>query len=153
MRLQHSFQVDTTAKKIQQSGLWWLTLHKDCKTFVSQCDRCQRLGQPLHSTEMPLISVNLSLTFEIWSIDFIGPFPIPSKRTSARYIITIVKYVTKCAEAEPVDTCFSEIAAKFIYENIITQFGCPITLINDQVTHFINRTIKALIDQFQIDHR
>ena len=35
------FQVDTTAKKIQQSGLWWPTLNKDCKKFVSQCDRFQ----------------------------------------------------------------------------------------------------------------
>ena len=57
------FQVDTTAKKIQQSGLWWPTLHKDCKNFVSKCDRCQRLGQPLPSREMPLILVNPSLTF------------------------------------------------------------------------------------------
>ena len=38
------FQSDTTAKKIQQSGLWWPTLHKDCRKFVSQCDHCQRLG-------------------------------------------------------------------------------------------------------------
>ena len=29
------FQADTTAKKIQQLGLWWLTLYKDCKKFVS----------------------------------------------------------------------------------------------------------------------
>ena len=35
------FQADTTAKKIQQSGLWWPTLHKDCKKKFSQCDRCQ----------------------------------------------------------------------------------------------------------------
>ena len=27
------FQVDTTAKKIQQLGLWWPTLHKDCNFF------------------------------------------------------------------------------------------------------------------------
>ena len=67
---------------------------------------------------MPLISVNPSLTFEIWAIDFMGPFPIPTKRTGARYIITAVKYVTKWAEAKLVDTCSSEIAAKFIYENI-----------------------------------
>ena len=33
------FQENTTAKKIQQSGLWWSTLYKDCKKFVSQCDR------------------------------------------------------------------------------------------------------------------
>ena len=101
---------------------------------------------------MSLISVNPSLTFEIWAIDFIGPFLIPAKRIGARYIITVVEYVTKWVEEEPVDTCSSEIVAKFIYENIITRFGCPITLINDQGSHFINKTIKALIDQFKIDH-
>ena len=35
------FQVDTTAKKIQQPNLWWLRLYKDCKKFVIQCDGCQ----------------------------------------------------------------------------------------------------------------
>ena len=133
--------------------MWWPTLHKDCKNFVSQCDKCQWLGRPLPSTEMPLISVNPSLTFEIWAIDFIGPFPIPAKRTGARYIITAVEYVTKWAEAEPVDTFSSEIATNFIYENIITRFGCPITLISDQGSHFFNKTIKTLTYQFQIDHR
>ena len=93
------------------------------------------------------------MTFEIWAIDFIGPFPIPTKRIRARYIITAVEYVTKWAEAEPVDTCSNEIATKFIYENIITRFGCPITLISDQGSQFINKTIKALTDQFKIDHR
>ena len=91
---------------------------------------------------MPVISVNPNSTFEIWAINFIGPFHIPTKRTGARYIITTVEYVTKWAEAEPVDTCSSEIVAKFIYENIITIFGCPLTLISDQGTHFINKTIK-----------
>ena len=93
------FQADTSDKKIQQSRLWWLTLHKDFKKIVSKCDRCQRLGRPLPSTEMSLISVNPSLTFEIWAIDFIGPFPILAKRIGARYIITAVEYVTKWAEA------------------------------------------------------
>ena len=54
---------------------------------------------------MPLISVKPSLTFEIWAIDFTGPFPIPSKRIGARYIINGVEYVTKWEEAKPVDTC------------------------------------------------
>ena len=64
-----------------------------------------------------------------------------------------MEYVTKWVEAEPVDTCSSEIATKFIYENIITRFGCPLTLISDQGTHFINTTIKTLTNKFQIDHR
>ena len=93
------------------------------------------------------------MTFEISAIDFIGPFSILAKRTGARYIITAVEYVTKWAKAEPVDTCSTEITAKFIYKNIITRFGWPITLISDQGSHFINKTIKALTDQFKIDHR
>ena len=35
------FQADTTAKKIQQSGLWWPILHKDYKKFVIHYDQCQ----------------------------------------------------------------------------------------------------------------
>ena len=93
------------------------------------------------------------MKFEIWAIDFIGPFPIPTKRTGARYIINVVEYVTKWAEAEPVNTCSNEIDAKFIYENIITRFGCPLSLISDQGSHLINKTIKAPTDQFKIDHR
>ena len=57
---------------------------------------------------MPLISVNPSLTFEIWAVDFIGPFLVPAKRTCACYIITSVEYVTKWTEEEP----FKPILAK-----------------------------------------
>jgi hypothetical protein len=35
--------------------------------------------------------------------------------------------------------------AKFIYENIVTRFGYPIELINDQRTQFINSIIEVLL--------
>jgi len=89
------------------------------------------MGRPLKQNHMPLIPINPSRTFEMWAIDFVGPFSIPGRRTGARYIITAVEYVTKWAEAEAVKTCLSEIAAKFIYENIIVRFGFPMTLISD----------------------
>lgn len=101
---------------------------------------------------MPLIPINPSRMFEIWAIDFVGPFSIPGQRTGARYIITAVEFVTKWAEAEAVDTCSSEVAAKFIYDNIIVRFGCPLTLISDQGTHFINKTIAVLTKEFNITH-
>ena len=84
------------------------------------------------------ISLNPSLTFEIWAIEFIGPFTVPARRTGAHYIITVVEYVTKWVEEEPVESCSSKVASKFIYENLITRFGCPLTLISDQGSHFIN---------------
>ena len=147
------FQSNMNAKNIQQSGLWLPTLYKDCPNFVSKCDHCQWLGRPFPSTKIPLILVNPSLTFEIWAIHFIGPFLVPVRITGSCYIITAVEYVTKWAEEEPVKTCSSEVAAKFIYESIITRFCYPMTLINDQGSHFINKKIASLTDQFKIKHR
>jgi hypothetical protein len=110
------------------------------------------MGRPLWKNEIHLHSVNPSLPFEIWAIDFVGPFPKREKNIWEKYIITTVEYLTKWAEAEPVKNCTKETTTKFIYENIVTRFNCPLTLINDQGTHFINGTIKVLLKKFLIDH-
>ena len=81
---------------------------------------------------MPLMSINHSLNFEIQAIYFVGPFPKPSHRIGTRYIITTIEYVTKWVEAKPIESCTKKVATKFIYENIMTRFGCPITLISDR---------------------
>jgi hypothetical protein len=109
--------------------------------------------KPLWKNEIPLHSVNPSLPFEIWAIDFVGPFPKREKISGEKYIITTVEYLTKWAEAEPVKNCTKETTAKFIYENIVTRLDCPLTIINDQGTHFINNTIEVLLKKFLIDHR
>ncbi len=38
--------------------------------------------------------------------------------------------------------------AKFLYEYILTRFGCPLTIVTYQGIHFINDTIKHLTKQF-----
>jgi hypothetical protein len=41
------YQADMTTWKILQVGLWWSTLHKDCRMKVKQCDICQLDGLTL----------------------------------------------------------------------------------------------------------
>jgi hypothetical protein len=36
----------------------------------------------------------------------------------------------------------------FLYEHIFIQFGCPLTINNDQGIHFCNNVIKYLTDHF-----
>jgi hypothetical protein len=44
------------------------------------------------------------------------------------------------------------IRAKFLYDCILTRFGCPLTIIINQGVHFINEAIKHLITHFLLKH-
>ena len=61
--------------------------------------------------------------------------------------------MTRWAEAKLVKDYSSETTVQFIFENIVTRFGCPIVLMCDQGLHFLNQTIKELIEEFQICHQ
>lgn len=64
---------------------------------------------------MLLNSIIPSLSFEIWGIEFIRPFPKGEKQTCLKYIIIEVEYVTKWEEEKPVVSRTKEVATKFIY--------------------------------------
>jgi transposase InsO family protein len=36
---------------------------------------------------------------------------------------------------------------------VISRFGCPIILMSDQGTHFINNTIRAMTEEFEVYHQ
>jgi hypothetical protein len=61
-----------------------------------------------------------------------------------QYILVATEYVTKWAEALATKTDDAKTVAEFLYENIITRFGCPKELVSDRGTHFINKTIELL---------
>lgn len=54
---------------------------------------------------------------------------------------------------QPVKNCSMPIATKFIFEYILSQFGCPKILMSDRDSHFFNETIATLLEDFQIYHR
>jgi hypothetical protein len=82
----------------------------------------------------------------------VGPINPPTKRKGARYIITATKYLTRCSEATPVKGCNIETTSHFLFEQVITRFGCPRILMSDQGTHFVNNTIKAMTEVFEVHH-
>ena len=91
--------------------------------------------------------------FEKWVVDFVGPINPLGKHTGARYIITVIEYLTRWAEARVVKDCSATTAARFIFDNIINMFGFPKTLMSDQGTHFINMTFEVLTEEFAVHHQ
>ena len=61
--------------------------------------------------------------------------------------------MTKWAKALATKIDDAKTVAKFIYENIITRFGCPKELVSDRGTHFVNDIIEQLTNKFLIKHR
>jgi transposase InsO family protein len=83
----------------------------------------------------------------------VGPINPPGKRTGERYIITVTEYLTRWVEAREVKDCSATTTALFIFDGIITGFGCTKILMSDQGTHFINKIVEALTEEFAVHHQ
>ena len=132
------------------SGFYWETLFKDAYIFCKNCDRCQRVGALSRRNEMPQNPVLICEIFDVWGIDFMGPFQSSCGFT---YILLAVAYVSKWVEAKATKTDDSKAVAGFIKANIFSRFGIPRAIISDQGSHFCNRTIEALLRKYGVHHR
>lgn len=80
------------ASKVLEAGFYWPSLFKDAREYVVQCDSCQRTGNISKRNEMPQNSILICDIFDVWGIDFMGPFP---SSHSFEYILVAVDYVSK----------------------------------------------------------
>ncbi|GKA29839.1 reverse transcriptase domain-containing protein [Tanacetum coccineum] len=90
-----------TARKVFDAGFYWPTIYKDAHELVKNCDSCQRQGKISQRDEMPQNSIQVCEIFDVWGIDFMGPFP--SSRGN-KYILVAVDYLSKWVEAKALPT-------------------------------------------------
>ncbi|CAN6581013.1 unnamed protein product [Malus baccata var. baccata] len=144
------FGTQRTALKVLECGFYWPTIFRDARTFCMSCDRCQRTGNIGPKQQMPQTPIFSVEIFDVWGIDFIGPFP-PS--FGFTYILLAVDYVSKWVEAKATRTNDSKVVADFVKTNIFARFGMPRVLISDGGSHFCNRTIEALLKKYKVTHK
>ena len=125
-----------TVAKVLQSGFFWLSLFKNAREFVLKCDHCQRTGNLSRCHEMPLTNIVEIELFDVWGINFMGPFPSSHRN---KYILVGVDYVSKWVEAIASLTNDAKVVTKFLRINIFTRFRTPRAIISDGGSHFCNR--------------
>jgi hypothetical protein len=86
---------------------------------------------------MPLISNLLSDIFDVWGIDFMGPFP---NSEGCEYFLVAIDYVPKWVEALPCRAANAMHSKKTFHEVIFLRYGVPRIVISDGGSHFIDRT-------------
>ena len=143
------FARDKTTQKILQSGFYWHTLFKDCFEWVKHCDACQRMGNLSRRNEMPLQGILVVKMFDVWGIDFMGPF---LSSFSNMYIFLVVYYVSKWVEATTCPRNDAITMIGFIQRNLLRIFGAPKTIISDKGSHFGNKVFAKLMSRYVIKH-
>ncbi|XP_057251835.1 uncharacterized protein LOC130591893 [Beta vulgaris subsp. vulgaris] len=125
-------------------------LQSDARVFCLSCDECQRTGNISKRQEMPQMGILEIEPFDVWGIDFMGPFP---SSCGNRYILVVVDYVTKWVEAVASITNDSKVVMKLFKKVIFPRFGVPRVLISDGGSHFHQRTFKALLKRYGVTHK
>jgi hypothetical protein len=132
----------TTTHKILRAGYYWPFLFLDVCTFVKSCDKCQRFTGKQQLKSLPLRPIVVNGPFQQWGLDLIGEIN-PSSTGQHKWILVATDYFTKWIEAIPTRIATHQVIMKFIYENILSIFGCPKRLVTDNATAF---KVDALVD-------
>ncbi|RVW19767.1 Transposon Ty3-I Gag-Pol polyprotein [Vitis vinifera] len=103
---------------------WLLEKFQDATLCAKGCDQCQRLGKLTRRNMMPLNPILIVDVFDVWGIDFMGPFPMSFGHS---YILVGVDYVSK--------------------------FGVPKAIISDGGTHFCNKPFETLLAKYGVKHK
>ena len=139
-----------TAAKVLQSGFYKPSLLKDADRFVSTCDKCQRMGSISKRDEPPLQTILEVELFDIWGMDFMGPFPSSFNNL---HILLAMDNVSKWVEAIPTPTNDARVVAKFLCNHIFTWFSTPRVLITNGGTHFCNKVVDSVLGKYSVRHR
>jgi hypothetical protein len=78
--------------------------------------------------------------FDVWGIDFMGPFKYSH---GYEYIVVMFDYVSKWVEAMPCRKASTEESIAMIKNMIFPRFGTPRILISDGGTHFTGKNSKS----------
>ncbi|GJT90594.1 reverse transcriptase domain-containing protein [Tanacetum coccineum] len=106
-------------------------------------------GKISHRDEMPQNAIQVCEIFDVWGIDFMGPFP--SSRGN-KYILVAVDYLSKWVEAKALPTNDARVVVK-ILKSLFSRFGAPRAIISDRGTHFCNDKFDKVMSKYGVTHR
>ncbi|GJZ32202.1 reverse transcriptase domain-containing protein [Tanacetum coccineum] len=133
-----------TAKKVFDAGFFWPSIYKDAHELVKNCDSCQRQGKISQRDEMPQNSIQVCEIFDVWGIDFMGPFP---SSKGNKYILVAVDYLSKWVEAKALptnDARFAKVMLKYGVTHRLSTAYHPQTSGQVEVS---NRGLKRILER------
>jgi hypothetical protein len=135
------------ARKVLESVLFWPTLFRDSNLYCKSCVNCQKIGSLGHRDQMPLTPILVCEIFNVWGIDFMGPFP---SSFGSIYILLAIDYVSKWVKAKATKNNDAKTVINFVQTNIFVRFGTHRAIISYCGTHLCNKVVDALFKKLEL---
>nr|GEV86356.1 reverse transcriptase domain-containing protein [Tanacetum cinerariifolium] len=94
--------------------------------------------------EMPQNAIQVCKIFDVWGIDFMGPFP---NSKGHKYILVAVDYLLKWVKAKALPTNDARVVVMFL-KSLFSRFGTPKAIISDRGTHFCNDQFTKVMSKY-----
>lgn len=148
MRVAHDIPMSAHAgvrrtKERLLNDFYWPGLIGDVQRYCASCDACQRCIGRNSVRKAPLQKMPLIETpFHRVGVDIIGPIS-PESSSGKKYILTVIDYATRYAEATALRDVRSETVAEALWE-IWSRVGIPNQVLTDRGSQFVSGTMQEV---------
>ena len=127
----------------------WVGLYQDVVGYVDQCVTCkQRSQKKIKSPLQQMDSVHFP--FQKIGVDTCGPYP--TTLLGNKYCVTFVDWYSGWAEAFAVPDKTAETVGKLLLDEVVPRHSCPLEIVSDNGTEFVNQVFSTLSKELHIKH-
>ena len=133
---------------------WWPTMREDIRETMQRCPNCQVSQGSKAALEREDASTLMRhdlQPFERWALDLIGPLPATPNHN--RWILTAIDYATGWPLARALPEATEEIIARFLHDDIYTNYGAPREFLTDNGPNLLSRSVEYYIRLLEARHR
>jgi hypothetical protein len=129
---------------VLRKRFWWPHMEQEVQRHVHRCTECQlheRRTRPAHAPLHPLEPA--ALPFERWGVDIVQDLPTTAQGNTQ--LFTAIDYATRWVVAKAYPRRDGATAAKFIYEEIMCNYGAPREIVTDHANVFVNDGLREYL--------
>jgi transposase InsO family protein len=129
---------------------YWVGWAADTRRMLRRCTACCSYKRGLPSRQGHLQQMNTGMPWERVGIDITGPHP--KSKNGFIYIVTLIDYFSKWAEAFPIRNQEAHTVAKVLVDRVFSHFGMPLQILTDRGANFESLLFNELCRCLNIDH-
>ena len=126
----------------------WFGMRKGIEIYVRACNRCGSVKKPIPNPKAPLGKMPAGGPMDQFTMDIMGPLPLSQQGN--RYILVVSGHFTKRVEIFAIPDQSAETCADVIINEVITRYGCPLTVHSDQRRNFEAKIFEEMCTLAQV---